>query len=45
VTPHQQGSGATVDEWFRLLAQVRAAGKDAVLGYDSPQVFVRACLS
>jgi glutathione S-transferase len=30
-----QGTGASVDEWFQLMAQVRSTGKDCVLGYGS----------
>ena len=36
---HGQGKGATVEEWFALLAEVRSVGKDCILGYGSSQVW------
>jgi len=31
-----------VDDWFKLLAEVRSAGKDCVLGYGSNEVMRHA---
>lgn len=32
-----QGKGASVDDWLKLLADVRSAGKDCVLGYGTTE--------
>ena len=37
-----QGKGASVDDWLKLLADVRSAGKDCVLGYGTTEVMCSA---